>query len=135
MNSRYSPLPLQAYEPENPVGCDTSEIKKHPQSTAVWNLFWLSCPDVDTLPGASATWAQHYTPRPDVLAAVVADVTLDDTLFRQLSASPRDFAAWWCRQDCRTFDTYYYLGPKWPINVLERAHQAIARMKPEKSRT
>lgn len=75
-------------------------------------------------------WPQHYHPRPDVLAAVIADVTLDEVLFSHVISRPEKFAEWWCQQDYSVFDTYYYLGPRWPVTVLERAHQAITRMKP-----
>lgn len=131
----YSPLAISNYILPTATRCAAKEIQESPQSHAIWNLFWLSCPDVDTLPGAGPAWAQHYRPRPDVLAAVTADVTLDEVLFRRVMSRPEKFAAWWCRQDYSIFDTYYYLGPKWPVTVLERAHQAIARMKPERSRT
>lgn len=132
---RYSPLPLTSYQPPDSALCGLQEIRESPQSAAIWNLFWLTCPEVDTLAGAGPGWAKHYRPMPDVLAAVVADVTLDEVLFRRVMSRPEKFAAWWCRQDYSIFDTYYYLGPKWPVTVLERAHDAITRMKPERSRT
>lgn len=132
---RYSPLPITSYQPTDSALWGPQEIRESPQASAIWNLFWLSCPEVDTLPGAGPLWPQHYLHRPDVLAAVIADVTLDEVLFRRVGSRPEKFAAWWCRQDYSVFDTYYYLGPKWPVTVLERAHLAIARMKPERSRT
>lgn len=131
----YSPVPLTSYELPGNAKCEAKEIQEFPQSQAIWNFFWLSCPDLDTLPGAGPNWAQHYKPRPCTLEAAIADVTLDEVLFRRVSSRPEKFAAWWCRQDYSIFDTYYLLGPRWPLTVLERAHTAIDRMKRQKART
>lgn len=125
----YPPLPITAYELPGEKRCGAREIQEHTKSAAIWNFFWLSCPEVDTLPGVGLYWPQHYKPRPDVLASVIADVALDEVLFRRVSSRPEKFTEWWCRQDYTIFDTYYYLGPKWPVTVLERAHEAITRMR------
>lgn len=131
---RYSPLSITSYEPPNSEACGIQEIKKSPQNHAIWNLLWLSCPEVDTLAGAGPLWSQHYQPRPDVLVAITSDVTLDEVLFRRVISRPEKFAEWWHRQDYTIFDTWYYLGPRWPVTVLERAHEAIARMRPQRAR-
>lgn len=93
------------------------------------NYFWLLSPTLDTIPGSGSLWYKGYKPVKGLVDAVIADILLDEVLLRKASAQPHKFAAWWHRQDPSIYDVCNYLPAGWSITVLERAHEASARMK------
>lgn len=123
----YSPHPPESYVIGSMPTCQVREIQKIEHWQGIWNLFWLSVPDIDTLPGSGVDWWRGYTPTAGVLGAVISDVLLDEVLYRRLVSQPRKFADWWCRQDPTIFTTYEVLGEKWAETVLTRAHEARDR--------
>lgn len=123
----YSPLPLESYVIPSLPTCQVREIKQIEQWPGIWNLFWLSVPTIDTIPGSGTGWWKGYKPTPGVLGAVISDVMLDEPLYRRLISHPRKFADWWYRQDPSIFETYEVLGEGWAETVLQRAHEARDR--------
>jgi hypothetical protein len=112
--------------PSVPV-CEVSEILKLPEAPAVWNLFWLSLPSLDTLPDSGASWWRGYQPQEGLLAAITADALEDEALYRKLMARPSKFLEFWERQDHSIFDTCEILGDGWVETVARRAREADAR--------
>lgn len=125
----YSPLPAEMYKAPTVDYCEVRSILQiETHSAAVWNLFWLSTPSIDRMPGAGTTWFRHHQPDPKAAAAITADVLFDEPLLRKLCMHPSSFYEWFERQDHSIFDTYYVLGEGWIDTVLTRAAQAISRI-------
>ena len=94
-----------------------------------WNLFWLSNPQLDKVPGSGNRWYQHYRPVAGMLTAVYRDITSDSTLRGKLSQHPLLFLEWYERQTHKTMDLYRSLaGPNWVQTVTARAQEASDRM-------
>ena len=92
---RYSPHPIESYFIQGLEGrCEAGVISKLPKPEAVWNLFWLSTPLIDNLPGAGSNWLNVYKPTTSGLAAIVSDIIFDKCLREQLLMHPTKFAAW-----------------------------------------
>lgn len=131
-NYCYSPLPPEEYKLISLPRCEVGEIIKlgGKESTAVWNLFWLSMPSLDPLPvyGKTARWALHYAPTPGAVGAITADAIADEALFRKLLLHPTRFAQFFEREDHSIYDTYEVLGDEWVETVLSRAAAAASRM-------
>jgi hypothetical protein len=125
---RYSPLPIPEY---NLVGAPQNEINTimgGDRREAVWNLFWLSLPQLDTIPGSGNKWWERYQPTAGALRAVVMDVNQDEVLYRKLMLHPEAFLSWWEREDHSIFDAYDVLGGKrWAETVLRRAEETAQR--------
>ena len=99
-------------------------------AVATWNLFWLSSPGVDYLPGAGAGWWTSYTPNPAATQAIVRDAVEDEVLFRKLLMHPLRFQQWFEDEpDHSIYDSYDALGgDDWVKTVLRRAGEAIVRI-------
>lgn len=126
----YSPRPIEDYFL---VGLSDSEAelisRLGPLSEAVWNLFWLSTPDIDLVPDAGKDWWRHYRPWRGGAAAVLADATEDEVMKRKVTMHPRHFAAWFEREDHSIYDAYdVYGGRDWVDTVLARAEAAGDRL-------
>lgn len=123
----YSPRPAIDYCIPNLPVCEVCEVLKMEQAPAIWNLFWMSTPSLDTLPDAGSNWWRGYQPQEGLLAAIVGDATEDEAMYRKLMARPSKFIEFWERQDHSIFDTYEILGPAWVDTVLRRAYEADSR--------
>lgn len=129
----YSPLPIDSYSLEG-VNNDivgaikglTPELPGLPTPTAVWNLFWLSEPSLDHLPGSGPRWHQFYRVRPGSIVSVYKDVTDDHVLQRKLLMSPLSFTDWFARRNPVAYRCNVVF-PNWHSTVLSRANQALER--------
>jgi len=136
---RYSPLQIENYRLPGMKTCEVRSIEEMPEpdKAAVWNLFWLSIPDIDTVPGSGKRWFKTYTPVAgatgaivrDVLAGIRADALEDPVMYYKVRLHPRRFIEWFEREDHTIYDSYYVLGgPKWVSTVLTRAERAKAHL-------
>lgn len=126
----YSTYPMKDYFIYNLGGhCEVGTMSRMPRGQSIWNLFWLSLPTLDTLPGAGPRWVQGYRALPSVGASIVSDVTLDEVLYRKLLMHPTSFVAWFEREDHTIYDVYNLLGEQqWVETVLQRARESAKRM-------
>lgn len=124
----YSPRKVEDYLIRSVPSCEVNEILKLEQWPAVWNLFWLSVPTVDTLPDSGINWWAHYQPAEGLLAAIIDDVLSEEPLYRRLMARPEKFLDFWCRTDISVYETYGVLGDAWAETVLTRGHEARDRL-------
>lgn len=129
----YSPRPIGDYLIHGLSGrCEAGAISSMEKGQAIWNLFWMSVPTLDRLPGAGPRWAMHYQSVPDVAASIAVDVTLDEVLYRKLLMHPSAFVAWFEREDHTIYDVHALMGGQvWVDRVLERAREAARRMASE----
>lgn len=130
----YSPFDPLHYRIQALPICEASSIESLPdaaEAVAVWNLFWLSVPSIDSLlvHGADPNWNRHYTPVDGALGAITADAIADDPLRLKLLLHPTRFIDFFTHQDHSIFDCYYALGgKKWVDTVLRRATLAAERI-------
>lgn len=102
------------------------------RAPSVWNLFWLSSPAIDAVPGSGSQWHLAYRPVPDAAASITADVMLEDVLHSKLLLHPLRFAAWFSNEDHSIYDAYDILGEdRWVTTVLRRAEESARRMASE----
>lgn len=127
---RYSPLPLEDYHLTGVEPDFVDGLQQHVDWLPMWNLFWLSNPTLDSIPGSGAAWWRTYRTITGGLQAVLDDVTEDRPLRDHLMLQPRAFAAWFrAEKDHSIFDAYYVFGGEdWVKNVLERADAAADRL-------
>ena len=136
MNYRYSPLPIDEYKIAVIPSCEvrTVDALDEPDRTSVWNLYWLSVPELDALPiyRKSLDWHRHYQPVDDACAAVISDAMLDEHLGRILRLHPTRFLLAFQIDNHKQYETYDLLGGQaWVDTVLSRAAQAARRMASE----
>lgn len=129
----YSPFPIEDYRITSLKVCEITSIIDLPQDRrdAVWNLFWLSLPMVDSLPihGKTATWFKHYNPVLGASKAICADAIADEALFQKLQMHPLRFLDFFERQDPWIYDCYEALGgDAWVATVVERAKASALRL-------
>ena len=130
---RYSPFDMLEYRITSLPECEITSIMSLPQeqATAVWNLLWLSRPDLDALPehGSSPDWHKHYMPVPGTSRAITADAIADEAMLRKLQLHPTSFLAFFEREDHSVYDCYTALGGEaWVTTVTERAKASARRM-------
>jgi len=126
----YSPLPRHMYELQGAEDCDVRAIGRLERSTAIWNLYWMSVPALDLIPGSGADWWKVYSPAADVAATLASDVMDDEVFFRKLTMHPQSFGAWFEREDLTIFDAYPLMGcENWRTIVMARAQEAMERMR------
>lgn len=127
---RYSPQEIGDYFiPGMQRKCEVGAISNLALSNAIWNLFWLSVPDIDLIPQHGAKWYAHYKPTPGAAASITADVIMDEVLYRKLCMHPLTFANWFESSDQSIFDAYnIFDGRLWVDTVMTRARAASARM-------
>jgi hypothetical protein len=133
---RYSPLPIERYRITGLPTCEAHEVSRLPdkESTAVWNLFWLSVPALDVLTtcGTHADWYKNYFPVEGALKVITADAIADEALFLSLQLHPTRFTQFFAHEQHAIFDCYEVLGgDKWVETVLSRAAAAAVRMASE----
>jgi hypothetical protein len=129
----YSPRPMADYRIHALSECEVSVIAKQPRSlaTSFWNLFWLSTPSIDGIPGNSnGQWWKIHTPIAGALAAVVTDIRGDEVLHRKLLMHPSRFLEWFERDDHSIYECYHVLGSSWPDTVIARGEEACLRLTP-----
>lgn len=124
---RYSPLPIDQYRVVSLPTCEVAIVQGHPKRDAIWNLFWLSVPALDHLPGTGRDWWKHYKPVHGALSAVIRDVLDDEVLFRKLLLHPSRFIEWFERDDHSVYECYEVIGTPWVDTVLVRAEEAATR--------
>lgn len=131
MIHEYAPLRRQMYELPDLPTCEVSEIGKLDfGSVPVWNLFWLSVPTIDTVPGSGHDWWRHYSPINDAAKCITADVLGDEVLHRKLMMHPVAFIAWFQREDLSIYDTCDVFGEaNWRETVLHRASTVVDRLR------
>jgi hypothetical protein len=126
----YAPLKRQMYELEGLAQCEVSEIGKLEKGNAVWNLFWLSTPTIDSVPGSGLLWWKQYEPIPNAAMVITADVLGEEVLYRKLLMHPHAFMDWFSREDLSIYDSYSALGgDAWREVVLNRASTAVDRLR------
>lgn len=130
---RYSPLDISEYRLVTLGKCEITGIMALPpqQSTAVFNLLWLSVSAIDALPvhGKTKQWFKHYSPVPGAARAITADAIADEAMFRKLQLHPTRFLAFFEREDHGSYDCYTALGGEvWVKTVIERAEASARRM-------
>ena len=126
----YSPRPIEDYFLLGLPDSEAELISKLTEAAdAVWNLFWLTTPDIDLVPDAGKDWWRRYRPWRGGAAAVLADATQDEVMRRKLTMHPRHFVAWFEREDHSIYDCYdVYDGRQWVDTVLSRAEAAGDRL-------
>jgi hypothetical protein len=124
----YSPFPVDDYAILDLPTDSARTTKMLERGEAIWNLLWLSKPDIDTLRGAGPNWAKNYTPQPALSGAVVRDVNEYDALYEMLHEHPAKFAAWFAKEDHKTWHCYAACGARWVSTVLARAEGASVRL-------
>lgn len=129
----YSPLPIEEYKITGLQVCEISAIMELPEDrrVAVWNLFWLSLPAVDSLPihGKTPKWFKHYNPTLGASTAICADAVGDEAMLQKLQLHPLRFLDFFERQDPWIYDCYGTLGGEaWVATVTDRAKMAAARL-------
>lgn len=128
-NHCYSPLPSERYRLEGMPQDEITTLREHGREDAIWNMFWLSVPSLDNIPGAGKNWTKVYTPVPGALGSIISDVSGDEPLYRKVLMHPYAFMSFFERQDHSIFDTYAQLGgQRWVDTVMERAELAGARL-------
>lgn len=140
--NRYSPAPIEDYVITSLPHCEARAISEQDEEHALplWNLFWLSVPALDALltHGRKRDWNIYYSPVPNAMKHIVADVYGDfgdEVLRRSLVMPPSRFLDWFISENHSMYETYTALGgPKWVRNVLDRAEQAAIRMAAEAKR-
>ncbi len=121
----YSPFSQDRYRIKTIEKCEFAVFAEQAFGNAIWNLYWMSNPTVDSLVEFDpASWFLHYDIVPDLGQAIQADVQGDVVLLRHLHLSPLKFLTWWNRQDHSIYDTYDVIGETWPATVQRRAFEA-----------
>jgi len=124
----YSPFPIEAYHLTGMPQDEARVIGGIKNRLPYWNMFFLSVPALDHLPGSGADWWRQYTPVSGACPAIMEDVREDDVMIRKLVMHPDNFAEWWERQDHSIYEAYYLLGEDdWAATVLRRAKAAAVR--------
>lgn len=132
----YSPFPPSSYRLVGMKMDEVTVIQDIDRSDAIWNMFWMSVPQLDHIPQAGARWSKAYSPRPRALATIVTDVNDDEVLYRKLLMHPVAFAEWWEREDHTIYDAYGVCGEAdWVQTVLTRADAAARRLLAQQPRT
>lgn len=124
----YSPLPRDAYLIEDMPTNAVAVTKQIDRGDAVWNLMWLSYPMLDKLPGSGKDWYLGYKSDPALFGAIVADVTVYDTLNDKLNEHPAKFASWFAKEDHSAWATYKVGGDVWVATALARAEAVAVRL-------
>jgi hypothetical protein len=124
----YAPKEINEYRLVD-VACDVVTLcQAHHRGEALWNLFWLSTPSIESVCGRPDWW-RVYKPDAKAFHAMTADVEQDEVLFRKLLMPPSTFLLWFRNEDPSIYDTFPALGGgAWVEDVLHRAHLAAERL-------
>ena len=120
----YAPHPLEAYFLAGVPKCpfrtmhDTGNI-------AAWNLYWMSDPQVDMLPGMT-DWYGRFEVNTVLIRALVAGAGNDAVLQGHLLESPFNFHRWF-KTSHRACSLFRELGRGWAETVLIRSKEAAER--------
>ena len=126
---RYSPRPIEDYiEVSEHLGSIRGIAEQDMCSCEMWNLYWLSEPQLDGLLDKEKPWWESYQVNEALLVAVTQDVLEDYQLAQALSWSPSRFLDWFCREDPTIYDCYDVFGPGWVETVKRRAIEAAERL-------
>lgn len=133
---RYSPHPIESYLIQGLEGhCEAGIISKLPNPGAVWNLFWLSTPQIDNIPGSGSNWLNVYKPTVNGLAAITSDIIFDEVLNRKLLMHPVKFAAWVKVKDMTDYDSFAKYGVDWISSIVERCGESAFRIATENTQS
>lgn len=125
----YSPKPIEDYiEVSEHLGSIRGIAEQGMCSCEMWNLYWLSEPQLDGLLDKEKPWWESYQVNEALLVAVTRDVLEDYHLAQALSWSPSRFLDWFCREDPTIYDCYEVFGPGWVETVKRRAMEAAERL-------
>ena len=125
-NQRYSPLPVEDYFVSTKCKPSIQVISELEIGDAIWNLLYLSNPDVDLIPENEA----EYVTNRALQDAIVTDVYEDEVLYRKLLMPIGRFIAWFQREDHTIYDAYNVGGEHWVSTVLKRAAAVAERQAP-----
>lgn len=134
----YSPHPMEAYRVPVKEACAVTALKKMPYPAAIWNLLWLSVPELDALLRVDAStplpqgWHEPNFKVTSALRPVIADALEDEEMRGMLICHPDRFLAWFSKEDHTIFDCYDGIGPHWVDTVMDRAEQAARIITPPK---
>lgn len=118
----YSPYSQDRCRIRSIEKCEFAIYAEHPFGKAIWNMFWLSNPSVDTLVEFDhETWFLNYDVIDGLGQAITGDVLGDVVLLRHLHLPPLQFLSWWNKQDHSIYDTFDVVGETWPSTVQARA--------------
>lgn len=125
----YSPHPLTSYHIPGVDKCEFRAMGTIPESDAVWNLYWLSNPAVDTLPGSTPQgWWHRYRSWAELFGATLRDAMHDERMNYMLKQTPATFHAWFCKErDYTIYDCFDVMGARWVENVVTRSNDAAVR--------
>jgi len=121
----YSPRPAEDYIIKSQPICEARVAIRSPFPVPIWNLFWLSVPALDKLPGSGLNWWVSYDIVPGGLTAAIRDVVNFPLLRLMLMKSPLDFGAWWKSSTVTHLNGYPVFGDTWKKTVADRARSAI----------
>ena len=119
----YSPLPIQSYFLQGADHCVMRVIERQSMfSEATWNLYYLSMPSLDLVPGAGKNWYKVYKTDGLLVNNLLSYISLDANLHDHLLQHPAKFVAWFKRS------RYIDLDPKWAEVVIARAEEVALRL-------
>ena len=127
MNPIYSPRPIQDFFCMELPDDEFRVIARARHFVAIWNLYWLSVPEIDCVPVVQRHQrAFHYVPCPTKYKAVILDAMDDEQLQSHLHRPPAEFLHWFqAERDYTIYECWDAFGPRWPEVVRFRAEQAI----------
>lgn len=125
---RYSPLPIEDYYKDMVGMSSIKAVAALDLAPAVWNMVWLSIPQIDNLPGSGADWHKVFRTPEGLQSAIVTDIYEDEVLYRKALMPPHRFLEWWKREDHTIYDAYEIGGKEWAVTVTQRAEEATVRM-------
>lgn len=127
----YSPFPLAQYQLPGLATCEAHTIltaMDPDDQVPVWNLFWLSNPQIDLIPGAGRKWWRVYTPTAELLKCAINDALVEPFAAQKLAAHPEEFIEWFTTEPHEDYKLYELRGKAWVDTVLERAREASDRL-------
>lgn len=131
---QYSPLEPGRYSCHGYEGRDdVSVITGLARGAAIWNLFWLSNPNIDRVPELGRRWRKGYQHQVGLSEAVIADaINIEhEPLIWKLTMHPDSFMDFFQRQDHTTFRLYHRGGQAWVDTVMARAEESAIRITSE----
>lgn len=121
----YSPAVAARYRVKSLARCEVSVILETNYRHEVWNLFWLSCPQIDLC--LDAEDVGNYRPIPGLAGNVIRDVLADVQLINALTKHPHDFLRWFEYENHESYWCFKEHHGTWVDTVIRRAQEAGKR--------